>query len=302
VPTTFPYAGEVYSLLCAIFWAFAVVLFRKSGERVPPVALNLFKGAFALALFVPTMLVLGTPFLPADQTRWDWGVLLLSGVIGIGVADTLFFASLNRLGAGGSAIVDCLYSPMVVLSSFVYLGEPLGWGIVFGMSLMMGAILVGTWAPAQARTEAQRNELLIGTSLGALSMVLMAVGIVLAKPVLDGAPVLWSTTVRLAGGVLFLALHAALPGERAAAWAALRPSRSWRVTVPAALLGTYLSLIVWIAGMKYTQASRSGIINQSSTLIIPLLAAVFLKEPLTRRKVGAVLLGFAGVMLVTLWR
>lgn len=37
--------GEMYSLACGLAWAIAVVLFKKSGESLPPFALNLFKNA-----------------------------------------------------------------------------------------------------------------------------------------------------------------------------------------------------------------------------------------------------------------
>ena len=35
--------GEIYALSCAILWAFAVILLKRSGERIRPFALNLFR-------------------------------------------------------------------------------------------------------------------------------------------------------------------------------------------------------------------------------------------------------------------
>ena len=54
-----PYLGEILSLGCAIVWATAVVLFRKSGETMPPLGLNLFKDLLGLFLFIPTSLLFG---------------------------------------------------------------------------------------------------------------------------------------------------------------------------------------------------------------------------------------------------
>ena len=42
----FPYAGEILSLSSAFFWALAVVIMKKIGEKVHPVTLNLFKNTF----------------------------------------------------------------------------------------------------------------------------------------------------------------------------------------------------------------------------------------------------------------
>ncbi|MCK5597260.1 MAG: DMT family transporter, partial [Candidatus Eisenbacteria sp.] len=80
----------------------------------------------------------------------------------------------------------------------------------------------------------------------------------------------------------------------------LRPSRSWRVAVPAAVLGGYVAMIVWVAGMKYTQASTASILNQTSAVFVLPLAAILLHERVTLRKLAAVAMAVGGVALVTL--
>ena len=295
-----PHSGELYALLCALVFALAVVMFRKIGESVPPVALNLFKGVVALVLLLPTMALLGVPFVPPDASLADWGLLAASGVLGITVADTLFFASLNRLGASGSAIVDCLYSPLLILCAFVYLGEPIGAVLLLAMGLMVAAILVGTSQPARRDQPTDPTERRRGVAFGALSMLLMAVSVVMVKPVLDRSDVLWATTVRLGAATVFLTAQGLLPAHRRAVLCVFRPSRSWRITVPAAVIGTYVAMLLWIAGMKYANTSVAGVLNQTSTLFTPLLAALFLRERLTRRTAVAVAMGFSGAALLAL--
>ncbi len=291
-------AGETYSALTAVAWSVAVILFRRSGERIPPFGLNTFKGVVGLVLFLLTFPILGLDALPSGTTLQDALVLAASGVVGIGIADTLFFASLNRLGAGRSAIVDCLYSPAVVVCSVLVLGEPTGPHLLTGVAVMVVAILVGTWEPKGAERPA---GLRAGLALGVVSMVLMAIGIVWAKPAIDRAPPLWSATLRLAGGLGFLALQAAVhPRSRREALAALRPGPHWRVALPAALIGTYVALLLWIAGMKYTYTNVASVLNQLSNVLVVVLAAIFLRERLTVRKVVAVVLGVSAA-LVAAW-
>ncbi|HSA24631.1 MAG TPA: DMT family transporter, partial [Myxococcota bacterium] len=107
----------------------------------------------------------------------------------------------------------------------------------------------------------------------------------------------WATTVRLAGGVAFLAVQGLLPANRAAVRACFRPSRVWRVSVPAALVGTYLSLLLWLLGMKHTTTTTASVLNQLSTIFVIILATLFLREKLTWRKAVAVVLGFGGGIL-----
>ncbi len=65
-----------------------------------------------------------------------------------------------------------------------------------------------------------------------------------------------------------------------------------------ALLGTYLSVIFWLSGYKYTLAGRAAIYNQLSTVFIIILARIFLKEPLTSKKVIGVSLAIFGAIIV----
>jgi drug/metabolite transporter (DMT)-like permease len=57
--------------------------------------------------------------------------------------------------------------------------------------------------------------------------------------------------------------------------------------------------MLWVAGMKYTKAGAAAILNQTSTIYVLLLASVFLKEPLTRRKIVASILAIGGIVLIT---
>lgn len=289
----------MYSSVCALLWAVAVVLFKKSGEQVSPVPLNLFKGVVGASLMLLTLLVGDLPFFSAGYPAADWLILLASGAIGIGVADSVFFASLNRLGAGRSAIVDCLYSPFIILGSFIYLHEPVGITLLFGLVLMTLAIFVGTWKPARIDSAAELKQIRIGVLLGIVSMLLMAVGIVMAKPVLDRTDPWWATTVRLLGGVALLAVHALARHRRETAWI-FRPGRVWKILIPTSVVGAYLAMFFWISGMKYTHTTVASVLNQASTIHILVLATLFLREPLTGRKLIAILLGFAGGVLATL--
>jgi len=252
-------------------------------------------------LFLVTMPLAGVPLVPAGVPLADWLVLLGSGALGIAIADSLFFASLNQLGAGRSAIVDCLYSPFVALCSAFYLGEPRGAWLPSAIALQVLAILVGTWKPERAAAgPAEQARIRAGVALGAASMLLMAIGIVVAKPVLDRTDPMWAAALRLAGGVVFLGVQGMLPRWRAGVVRAFRPGRHWRVALPAAFIGAYLAMFLWILGMAHTATNVAGVLNQSSTVFVLVLATVVLGEPLTLRRAAAIAMGIAAAILVTL--
>ena len=289
--------GEFYALLCTVIWSFAVILLQRATEKASPIALNLFRSSVSVPLLFLTLAVSGTPLFIHAPLR-DYVILVVSGILGIAVADTLFHRALQLAGAGVNAIVSTAYSPLVVLMAFLMIDERLQPLDLVGMVLIMSSLaLAATLEPHGTRT---RRHLWRGVAIGILEMIFLAFSIVLAKPVLNHSPVLWATTVRQTGAFIALIVLTLASPARRDALALYRPSSHWRFMVPGAALGSYLSLIFWIAGMKYTQASIAAILNQTSTIMIIILAVVFLGEPFTRRKAVAAGLAVAGVLMITL--
>ncbi len=295
--TGIPLLGETLALAAALSWSAGVILFRKLGDQSPPVAVNLFKNAVTVVLLALTLPLAGTPFLP-DRPASDWLLLVVSGLLGISLADTLFFMALNRLGAGLVAVVDTLYAPAVIGLSVLFLGERLGAQVLVGAVLIVGAILVGAAdRPAPGST---RRRIVEGAVLGAVAIFCMAAGIVMAKGVLETAPLLWAAEVRMAAGTAGLLPLLLFPRWREGIAPLFRPSRRWALAVPASVLGAYLSMTAWLGGFKFTLVSVAAVLNQLSTIFIFLLAAVFLREPMTKRRTLAVAMAVAGALLVAL--
>ena len=64
---TFPFSGEIFSLCSAIFWALAVIFLKQAGEKIHPIALNLFKNGLGVILFTITLLFLGESIIAPEE-------------------------------------------------------------------------------------------------------------------------------------------------------------------------------------------------------------------------------------------
>ena len=290
-----PYLGETLALVTAVTWAFAVILFRKSGETVHPVFLNLFKNLLAIGLFFPTMWIFGEA-LARQAPASDYLLLLLSGALGIGIGDAMFFKSLNQIGAGLWSIVACLYSPFIIGLSVIQLGESLTLPQILGALMIISAVL-STIHPRRTR-KIVRRDLVPGIIWGVLATTATAVGIVMIKPLLERSPILWVTEVRLFGGVAVLILITVFhPSRRRILFSNISPA-AWGYTVAGSFLGAYLAMFFWLAGMKFTQASIAAALNQTSNIFVFIFAAIFLREPITSRRAIAIAFAVAGAFLV----
>jgi len=293
-----PHAGETFAILSGLFWAVAICLFKRGGAEMPPITLNLFKNIIGVVLFAITLPIVGQALF-IDLPISDYAIIILSGVIGMTVGDTLFLAALNRMGASVWAIVSSLYSPLVIVMAYFFLGERFSWPAIAGITIIVGAIVLAS---------ARRDEFghldkncLVGILLGILSLLLMAIGIIMMKPVLDRTPLWWAIQVRLIGSAVSLLFLVLLSKRRWFLLKAMLPHRNWRFILPGSILGPYLALGCWIAGFKYTLAGKAAILNQMDVIFIFFFAWLFLKEPLTWRKSLGLVLALLGASLVILY-
>lgn len=288
--------GKFLALSCALFWAVAVIFFRQAGYILKPITLNLYKTVVAAVFLLPLLWIAGNGLFPADVAVEDWIIVAASGVLGIAVADTLFFQCLNLLGAGLSAIVDCLYSPMVMLLSWLILMERLTIKQIGGAVLVVAAVMVASFKAKEAGVGFR--EIMLGILVGAGAMFLMGFGIVLMKPVLQKESVFWVAEIRLLAALITLLIFLSLKKERRQLTASLFDRRNWRFAFPGTILGNVISMTVWVAAFKLTDTISAAILNQTNTIFIVILASLVLKERFTPRRLAATILGVSGSILV----
>ncbi|WP_293373421.1 DMT family transporter [Nevskia sp.] len=290
--------GEFYSLACALVWAVAVVLFKKSGESIGPFALNLFKNTLAAVLLGITVFVI-SPEVP-DFTPLSLGLIGVSGLLGICFGDSYYLRALNSIGASRMAVAQTLFSPFVIVLSAIFLRERLHGLQWLGAAFVLGGIVLVTWTRDAAMSAVDARRLRTGAALGVLSVLLMAIGIVMAKPMLALHAFLWVVWLRVLAGVAGLLVVIAIKRNAGALLAEYRAVRHWPQMIAGSLAGTYLSMMLWLAGYKYTSASVAAVLNETAAVFIVLLAVVFLHEKVGRRQVIGIAFAMFGVSLMVL--
>ena len=287
--------GELSALGCAVVWATAVVFFKRAGSAVPAFHLNLFKNTLGAVVFLAAMLALRGWRGPG----YDGGELLalaISGVVGIALADAMLLRSLELLGAGRMAVVDCLYTPSMVLSAVLLLeGETLRPAHIVGAAMIAVAVLVG--GLDRSRT-IPRRDLVTGLWFGVGSMVAMSIAIVAVQPLMRTHDLLPFIALRLwaavAASLLWLALRRRLRELRL-----FRGPLPWTDLLLGSFLGAVVGMGLWVAGFAFSpgETATVAILNQSSVLFILVLSVLFLGERMTWRKALGGLLGFGGVVI-----
>ncbi len=288
--------GEIFAVLAALVWSFCVILMRVAGFQVPPVPLTVFKGGTATIFFVIAIPLVGESFFPS-LSACNYLRLTVSAILGITIADTLYAAALNRLGASLQALAGVMYSPSMVAVGFLLFGEMLGRWELLGGVLVVSGVAVGMRKTEDVHSE---RDLVVGIIMAVSSHLIMAFGILMVRDVIREHSVVWLSAYRFLVATVVLIAVASIRLPIREVFLGFRRRDIWKIMIPMSFLGPFMGTMFWTAGFKHTTAGRAAIYNQLSTVFIIILAVLFLRERLTKRKILGVLLAVCGAILVAM--
>ena len=286
--------GDLYAVITAICWSSAVILFDISTKNFTAIQLNVLKNFIGVFGFILTIILFSIP--SPNFSQQDIFTLALSGFLGILIADGLFLESLRRLGSGISAVVSTIYTPTVFIIAYILFNETINLHSYIGGVLVLGGITISVFQPP--KTIKKRN-LYIGILFGIMANILTAYSVLIIKPIMKNNSVIYIALYRFSIGFIFGILINILKSGIKQVIQKFKQGLTNQYVILGAFLGTYLSVIFWLAGYKYTLAGRAAIYNQLSTVFIIILARVFLKEPMTSKKIIGVSLAIFGAMIVS---
>lgn len=293
------FQGEFFALGAALLWALSSILFKTLGKTIRPLELNLIKGISGFILFAITSLVIGEVFTSIRPMAVL--ALAISGAVGIGFGDTMFFEAINRLGARRSLLITILAPPMTVIFAWIFLRESLNLYAWIG-------ILITIVGVAWVITEKNKNEkednkfTWLGVFFGFLAALTQAAGAVLSRWALTESSVsaLQSALIRLLAGTAVLLLWILIRREKIGAWIKPAPRKQlWGILAKVILFGTYIAIWMQQLAFKFTQVGIAQTLLATSPLFI-LPVSALQKEKLSLRSVLGVLVSIAGVALIFL--
>ncbi len=290
------FQGEIAALSAAALWAFATLMFGRLGKHLSPLVLNLVKGSMAIGFIVLTLLV--RQQLLASLPVGSVVLLLVSGVVGIGLGDTAYFATVNTLGARRALLLEMLAPLMSALMALVFLQERLSAIAWLGMALtLVGVVWVVSERSPQLKTGPASVR---GITLGIMAALGQAMGSVLSRAALADTTVdpLWSSLLRLVAGLV--CIGGLCLWRRRSQPLGFRPIISVRLlggVAIAAFFGTYLAIWLQQVALKYSPAGiAQSLLATSPIMVLPM--ALVIGERITLRAVCGAIVALVGVWLL----
>ncbi len=263
--------GEWAALAAALFWTLSSLLWGKI--RVSAIGLNICKNFLAAAmigihLFI-LQLVVHKPMLQMSTASLGW--LATSGLVGIVIGDTLYFRSIQILGAR-KALMMATTSPLfAAVLAWCLLNERLQVIGIVGIALTVLGVVVVV-ADRQANVEVPGlfpGTASTGICFGLLAAVCQAIGAVLSKKGMVDCDALEATLIRISVAALVTLGIVIWQGQLRRLAQQVFQKDVIKYLIPATALGTWLG--IWLSQIAYKQSSEVAI-AQTLMATCPLFA------------------------------
>lgn len=293
--------GEVLALMAALFWSIAVVIFKSLSQKISPFLINALKNTIALICFIITLSILDIPFWNNTFTNQEYIKFIISGILGMGIADAIFIYSLSKIGANRIAILNCFEPIAVYLFTFLLLGTSLSTLESLGFIIVIISILVINYENDQDDIDPKIKKR--GMLLQICAILCSALSMVMIKETLNVHRVeinsiIWIAVFRLFIGftvswIIFLFLKNTKKLLRA-----LNDKETIIKIIASSVFGTFMALSCWMMGQAYIEKlPLASILGQTALIFILLFSWIFLNEKITRIRILASVFALLGVFL-----
>ncbi len=200
--------GELAALGAALSWTVSALLYKKALEKVKPVSANIIRLSCTSGVLLVFLLVIGKFWVLWDLPVQIAVLAVVSGIIGLGLGDTLYLVSLRMVGVARAVPLTCTYPLFNLLWAVFLVGEPLTLSAVLGAVVIVLGIWLLSYQKESIVQGVRRSVLLKGVVAALTTAVLWSVSITIMNlavqeaPDLDHALVINTIRAAAVGGVL----------------------------------------------------------------------------------------------------
>lgn len=284
------YVGIIVALLSAASWAFATVVFDRIGKVVPYVGITFLKGIFSIILMIVLLIFTGGLH---DIGIWEFSFLALSGIIGISLGDSLFFKSLQDLGAKVQVIFFLLGQIFTMILSLLLLGELLSLEQYIGAVVLLTGIVIVIWGKQDNHPNKVR-----GIVCGLLSILCFSVSAIMVKMAIAEVEVISATFYRMLFGTIFT-LGFGVVGKQLPSW--IKPLKDKRLLILFILnvfVITYGGFLLSMVAVKLISVSLVSVLGTTEPVFVLLFAYLINKDKIAKQEVIGTMITLIGLFII----
>ena len=265
--------------LAALCWAIASLISADITRKIGGLAFNRLR-----LFFVSIMLISFTFYLDTWNTisQEFLVTILLSGIIGIFLGDTLLFIALQKIGPRRNNILFSLAAPFTVILNIFFLNEIMSLMNLLGCIIVFFGVVVaiayGNSKDQNHRWEIVEGNLFLGVIFGISAALCQAIGLIMMKPILTlGADPIASASLRTLISCIFLSFTFFINYEIFNT----KTSLSLKIigqSILSGFLGMALGMSLLLIALKFADAGIVATLSSTSPIMILFLIWLLTKK------------------------
>ena len=267
------------SILAAFCWAIASLVSADVARNMGGLPFNRLR-----LFFVSVMLIIYTIIIDTWHTiNFDHlNLILISGIIGIFLGDTLLFMALQRIGPRRNNILFSLAAPFTILLNISLLKQQMSFINILGCFIVFSGVIIaisyGSANNNNHRWEKIEGSLVTGIIFGILAALCQAVGLIIMKPILDaGADPIASATIRTSISCILLSFTFLLKSNNFVSRIPLNKSIITK-SIISGFLGMALGMSLLLISLQKADAGIVATLSSTSPIIILFLIWILTKK------------------------
>ena len=228
-----------------------------------------------------------------DIGIWEFSFLALSGIIGISLGDSLFFKSLQDLGAKVQVIFFLLGQIFTMILSLLLLGELLSLEQYIGAVVLLTGIVIVIWGKQDNHPNKVR-----GIVCGLLSILCFSVSAIMVKMAIAEVEVITATFYRMLFGTIFT-LGFGVVGKQLPSW--IKPLKDKRLLILFILnvfVITYGGFLLSMVAVKLISVSLVSVLGTTEPVFVLLFAYLINKDKIAKQEVIGTMITLIGLFII----
>lgn len=292
--------GELAALGAAVCWSVSAVLYKEALSRVKPIPANTIRCLCTSIFLIGFLVIIGKFGVLTDLSTDAIILVSISGMIGLGLGDTFYMASLHLIGVARSVPITCTYPLFNLLLAVFLQGERITSQVVFATIM----IVIGVWLISKEQSSHQQQGKISvkGVAYALTTAIVWAVSISMInmavtlqeRASLDQALAL--NTARVVAATVFLSALAPMLKRRSSF------PRIEKRTLLALISGGIVALSLgWFfltVSFIHTSESRAVPISSTTPVFATAAGMILLHEKVTVRNVVGSIVIIGGIFLI----
>ena len=306
--------GYLFAFLSAISWASGTISIVLSKHKLNPNIFNLYKNLLGFA-FLSIILLVSSFF--TSEIFWiityeSIFLIILSGILGSGLADQIYIRSLSLIGSNLISVIASSLSMFVLMfalilnlffpSFFPAQKWPPANLEILGFILIISAIILSSWEKNDYKNAKFQN---IALALSAFMLMGLSANLTNSAIFLNTGTTLNIMCIILIRFIPAIIFQCCLLMVTKTSKIELKtfftlPTKSIYFATVGSLMISVIAIFFWTAGMKIesNNVTLFSLLAQTSNIMIFICSWLILKEKISNKKIFGIIISFIGIILI----